>query len=123
MKKVARALLNRLKQLLVLNWRQKAAARSQTQVGHRGCPGHGAPACLQRPELYRQKCSAVFEHMYESYPERDAGVLRRTNLSRYRFNERWRDQRTCPTSSRWRRPADVILDPYWTLGGGGARSA
>ena len=26
------------------------------------------------PEIYQQKCSAVFEHMYESYPERDAGV-------------------------------------------------
>jgi type I restriction enzyme R subunit len=26
------------------------------------------------PELYRQKCSALFEHVYESYPERDAGV-------------------------------------------------
>ena len=26
------------------------------------------------PELYKLKCSAVFEHVYESYPERDAGV-------------------------------------------------
>ena len=26
------------------------------------------------PELYQQKCSAVFEHVYETYPERDAGV-------------------------------------------------
>ena len=26
------------------------------------------------PELYRQKCSALFEHVYESYPERDASV-------------------------------------------------
>jgi hypothetical protein len=26
------------------------------------------------PELYNQKCSAVFEHVYESYPERNAGV-------------------------------------------------
>jgi type I restriction enzyme R subunit len=26
------------------------------------------------PELYRRKCSAVFEHVYESYPEREAGV-------------------------------------------------
>jgi type I restriction enzyme, R subunit len=26
------------------------------------------------PELYQQKCSAVFEHFYESYPERDTGV-------------------------------------------------
>jgi hypothetical protein len=25
-------------------------------------------------ELYRQKCSALFEHVYESYPQRDAGV-------------------------------------------------
>jgi hypothetical protein len=31
-----------------------------------------APA-YDRP-LYAQKCSALFEHIYESYPERDAGV-------------------------------------------------
>ena len=24
--------------------------------------------------LYEQKCSALFEHIFESYPERDAGV-------------------------------------------------
>ena len=24
--------------------------------------------------LYEQKCSALFEHVYESYPERDGGV-------------------------------------------------
>jgi type I restriction enzyme R subunit len=26
------------------------------------------------PEMYRQKCAAVFEHVHESYPERIAGV-------------------------------------------------
>jgi type I restriction enzyme R subunit len=26
------------------------------------------------PEIYKQKCPAVFEHVYESYPERDVGV-------------------------------------------------
>jgi type I restriction enzyme R subunit len=26
------------------------------------------------PDLYRQKCSAVFEHVYESYPERNLGI-------------------------------------------------
>jgi type I restriction enzyme R subunit len=26
------------------------------------------------PELYQLKCAAVFEHVYESYPERDVGV-------------------------------------------------
>jgi type I restriction enzyme R subunit len=25
-------------------------------------------------EIYKQKCSAVFEHVYESYPEQDVGV-------------------------------------------------
>jgi len=26
------------------------------------------------PEMYREKCAAVFEHVYESYPERNAGI-------------------------------------------------
>lgn len=26
------------------------------------------------PDLYTDKCSAVFEHVYESYPDRQAGV-------------------------------------------------
>ena len=25
-------------------------------------------------DLYKQKCSALFEHVYESYPERNVGV-------------------------------------------------
>ena len=33
----------------------------------------GLPRAYEKP-LYQQKCSAVFEHLYESYPERDAGV-------------------------------------------------
>jgi hypothetical protein len=24
--------------------------------------------------IYQQKCTVLFEHVYESYPERDAGV-------------------------------------------------
>jgi len=31
------------------------------------------PAAYDRP-LFAQKCSALFEHVYESYPERNAGV-------------------------------------------------
>lgn len=26
------------------------------------------------PELFQQKCTALFEHVYESYPERNTGV-------------------------------------------------
>ncbi len=42
------------------------------QARHRRRARH-APAAYDRP-LYAQKCSALFEHVYECYPERDAGV-------------------------------------------------
>ena len=31
------------------------------------------------PELYGKKCAALFEHVYESYPARNAGVYGRPN--------------------------------------------
>ena len=72
-KKVARELLARLKALLVLNWRQKSTARSQLKLTIEDTLDNGLPRAYT-PELYHQKCSAVFEHVYESYPERDVGV-------------------------------------------------
>jgi type I restriction enzyme R subunit len=76
-KKVARELLNKMKLLLVLNWRQKASARSQIKLAIEDVLDTGLPR-LYTPDLYRQKCSALFEHVYESYPERDAGVYAQT---------------------------------------------
>jgi type I restriction enzyme R subunit len=72
-KKVSRELLNKLKMLLVLNWRQKSTARSQIKLAIEDVLDTGLPRTYT-PELYRQKCSALFEHVYESYPERDTGV-------------------------------------------------
>ncbi len=72
-KKVARDLLNRLKQLLVLNWRQESTARSQLKLTIEDRLDTGLPRAYDKP-LYAQKCSALFEHIFESYPERDAGV-------------------------------------------------
>ncbi len=72
-KKAARELLARLKVLLVLNWRQKSTARSQLKLTIEDTLETGLPRAYT-PELYNQKCSAVFEHVYESYPERNAGV-------------------------------------------------
>jgi type I restriction enzyme, R subunit len=72
-KKVARELLARLKDLLVLNWRQKSTARSQLKLTIEDTLDSGLPRAYT-PELYKQKCSAVFEHVFESYPERNAGV-------------------------------------------------
>ena len=72
-KKAARELLARLKALLVLNWRQKSTARSQLKLAIEDTLDSGLPRAYT-PELYNLKCSAVFEHVYESYPERNAGV-------------------------------------------------
>jgi len=72
-KKVARELLARLKELLVINWRQKSTARSQLKLAIEDLLDTGLPRAYS-PELYQQKCSAVFEHVYESYPERNVGV-------------------------------------------------
>jgi type I restriction enzyme, R subunit len=76
-KKVARDLLNRLKQLLVVNWRHKSAARSQIRLAIEDMLDAGLPR-VYSPDLYQQKCSAVFEHVYESYAERDQGVYATT---------------------------------------------
>lgn len=76
-KKVARELLERLKTLLVLNWRQKSTARSQLKLTIEDTLDSGLPRAYT-PELYHQKCTAVFEHVYESYPERHAGVYAET---------------------------------------------
>jgi type I restriction enzyme R subunit len=72
-KKVARDLLDRLKLLLVLNWRQKPSARSQLKIAIEDVLDTGLPRAYGKP-LYEQKCTAIFEHVYESYPERDSGI-------------------------------------------------
>ena len=73
MKKVAKDLLTRLKELLVLNWRVKAAARSSLKLAIEDTLDTGLPRAYST-DLYKQKCAAVFEHVYESYPERNVGV-------------------------------------------------
>ncbi len=72
-KKAARDLLTKLKSLLELNWRQKQRARAILLDSIKDSLDAGLPRAYT-PELYNQKCSAVFEHVYESYPERNTGV-------------------------------------------------
>jgi type I restriction enzyme R subunit len=72
-KKATRELLARLKALLVLNWRQRSTARAPLKLTIEDTLDSSLPRAYT-PALYNQKCSAVFEHMYESYPERNVGV-------------------------------------------------
>ena len=68
LKKVSRELLNRIKQLLVINWRQKSTARSQLKLAIEDTLDTGLPRAFEK-SLYEQKCSALFEHFYECYSE------------------------------------------------------
>lgn len=74
-KKVAKELLEKLKQLLVLEWRQKASARSQVKLAIEEVLDQGLPRSYT-PDLYKQKCSAVFEHFYETYGDRGVSIYR-----------------------------------------------
>ena len=65
-KKVARDLLERLKQLLVIGWRQRIGARARVQLAIQDTLDEGLPRAYSK-ELYQTKCAAVFEHVYESY--------------------------------------------------------
>lgn len=65
-KKVARGLLERLKQLLVIGWRQRVGARARVQLAIQDTLDEGLPRAYSK-ELYETKCAAVFEHVYESY--------------------------------------------------------
>jgi type I restriction enzyme R subunit len=72
-KKVAKQLLERLKELLVLDWRKRQAARARVEGAIKDLLDTGLPGAYSA-DLYKQKCSAVFEHFYESYPQRDVNV-------------------------------------------------
>ena len=65
-KKVARQLLQKLQTLLVVDWRQRAQARAQVRLAIEDSLDDGLPRAYS-PELYKQKCSALFEHVFETF--------------------------------------------------------
>ena len=67
-KKVARQLLYRVKSALVLNWRQKAQARAQVRLAIEDVLDEGLPRSYSA-EFYKQKCSALFEHVFENFAQ------------------------------------------------------
>ncbi len=65
-KKVARQLLARLHELLVLGWRQKVQSRARVRLAIEDALDEGLPRAYTK-DVYGAKCSALFEHVYESY--------------------------------------------------------
>src|SRR2546430_1451810 len=72
-KKVTKLLLERLKALLVLDWRKRQSARARVEDAIKDALDSGLPRAYST-DLYQQKCSAMFEHFYENYLEKDANV-------------------------------------------------
>jgi len=72
-KKVACELLKRIKELLVINWRKKSAARSTLKLLIEDVLDGGLPSPFTKA-LYEQKCAALFEHVFDKYPERGGSV-------------------------------------------------
>lgn len=65
-KKVARQMLDRLRALLVLDWRKRSSARARIRLAIEDTLDEGLPRAYSK-ELYNTKCEMLFEHMYESY--------------------------------------------------------
>jgi type I restriction enzyme R subunit len=65
-KKVAHQLLDRLKELLVIGWRQRVGSRARVRLAIEDTLDDGLPRAYSK-DLFQSKCTAVFEHVYESY--------------------------------------------------------
>ena len=65
-KKVARQVLERLREILVLDWRQRVEARARVRRAIEETLDAGLPRAFT-PDIYRRKVSAVFNHVFESY--------------------------------------------------------
>lgn len=65
-KKVAKRLLDRLHELLVLGWRQKIQARSKVRLEIENVLDEGLPRAYTK-DLYETKCGVLFEHVFEAY--------------------------------------------------------
>jgi type I restriction enzyme R subunit len=77
-KQSARELVEKFKKLLVLNWQQKSEARAKLKLLIQDALDIGLPRAYT-PELYQQKCEAVFAHIEQAYPERDQSVYSLTS--------------------------------------------
>ena len=64
-KEVARELLQKLKDLLVLDWRAKEFARASVELAIKATLDH-LPTAYDK-KLYDEKCTSIFSHVYDEY--------------------------------------------------------
>ena len=67
-KKLAKGMLGRLKELLNPNWRQTAQARAKVRLAIEDTLDEGLPRVYTK-DVYQTKVEVVFEHVFEKYPD------------------------------------------------------
>jgi len=73
-KKVCKEMLAKLKtEKLVLDWRKRRTSRAAVRVAIEEMLDSGLPE-KYTVDLFEQKCGALFQHLLEKYPQKDAGV-------------------------------------------------
>ena len=72
-KKVARHILERVKNLLVIDWRKTRRTRATVEDAIKSLLDDELPRAYSK-DAYEEKCAAIFEHLYERYPERSRPV-------------------------------------------------
>ncbi len=65
-KKVAKELLRRVKNVLALDWRNRQSARARVEETIDQVLDDGLPRAYS-PEIYREKCGVLFQHVFETY--------------------------------------------------------
>ncbi len=72
-KKAAKDLLSKLKELLTLDWRQRNDARAKVKLAIEDLLDKELPR-VYTPELYQQKCGRVYEHVFGAYAQRGVSI-------------------------------------------------
>lgn len=73
-KKICREMLAKLNtEKLVLDWHKRRQSRAGVRVAIEEMLDTGLPE-KYTVDLFEQKCGALFQHLLEKYPQRDAGV-------------------------------------------------
>ena len=73
-KRVARELLATLKrEKLTLDWKKRQQSRAQVRLAVQKMLDEGLPGAFT-PTMYSQACEAVYQHLYDNYPDADNNI-------------------------------------------------
>jgi type I restriction enzyme R subunit len=78
-KKAARELLMKLKELLTLDWRDRTDSRAKVKMAIEDLLDNSLPRAYT-PQLYQQKCDRLFEHVYGAYYQPGSSVYSASRL-------------------------------------------